>query len=47
MRIYSLVSTGNSTLMLCSDINGKEIQKKRADIRMADSLCCKAENNTL
>ena len=31
---------------LCGDLtNGKEIQKS-GDRRMADSLCCTAENNT-
>ena len=35
-------------LMLCGDINGKEIQK-RGDIciHVADSLCCTAETNIL
>ena len=34
--------------MLCGDLNGKEIQKKkRGDIviHIADSLCCTAETN--
>ena len=41
-----LYSTGNS--VLCGDLNGKEIQK-RGDIciRIADSLCCTAETNTI
>ena len=36
--------------MLCGDLNGKEIQKKRGDIRpgihITDSLCCTVEMNT-
>ena len=43
-----LCTTGNSTaLMLCGDLNGKEIQKRGAIcVHIADSLCCTVEANT-
>ena len=32
--------------VLCGDVNGKEIQKKRGICKhIADSLCCTAETN--
>ena len=35
-------------LMLCGDINGKEIQKGGdICIHIADSLCCTVEGNTI
>ena len=39
--------TGNAILVLCADLNGKEI-KKRGDICkcIADSLCHREETNT-
>ena len=45
MRTYCIAQ--GTLLMLCGDLNGKEIQK-RGDIGIyiADSLCCTAETNT-
>ena len=34
-------------MMLCGDVNGKEIQKRRdTHISMSDSLCCTAKTDT-